>query len=134
MRNKAFPKRKSQPRTNRSENKTIELIDKIRKFADFEKTILPALQDDVKAGMGPKELRTKYASLVQARIISEALNNPDGGKALVAAADIINRSEGKATEKKEVTHRFDSLSDEELDAVLESETQDLEDLQSRFDN
>ncbi len=134
MKNKVRSKPWQRPKTNTTEDRTNDLVDKIMRFEDFETNILPALQKDVKAGMSTKDLRAKYASLIQARLITEALINPDAGKALVAATDILNRSEGKATEKKEVTHRFDSLSDQELDAVLESETQDLEDLQERFDS
>jgi hypothetical protein len=110
----------------------VEMIDQLTAFEDFQGNILPALQEDVKRGMAPAELRKKYASLVQARIITAALANPDDGKALAAATDLINRVEGKPTEKKEIKHTLESLSDTELDAVLNSEIEELEDMEERF--
>jgi hypothetical protein len=132
MRNKATPKGYNQPKTNKTEDETIDLIDMLTQFEDFKGTILPALQEDVKKGLAPADLRKKYASLVQARIITAALANPDDSKALTAATDLINRVEGKPTEKKEIKHTLESLSDQELDAVLLSETEELEDMEERF--
>jgi paraquat-inducible protein B len=134
MRNKASPKPWNTPKTNKTENDTVDLIDQLTQFEDFQGNILPALQKDVKAGLSTSELRKKYASLVQARIITAALANPDDSKAMAAAADLLNRVEGKATERKEVKHTLASLSEEELDAVLKSEIEDLEDMETRFDS
>jgi hypothetical protein len=133
MRNKAQPSRYNQPKTNKTEDETIELIDQLTAFEDFQGNILPALQKDVKNGLSTKQLREKYASLVQARIITAALANPDDGKALAAATDLINRVEGKPTEKKEVTHTLANASDKEIDAILRSELEELEDMQERFE-
>lgn len=133
MRNKAFPSRKPAPRGNKTEDKTIDLIDQLTEFEDFKGNILPALQQDVKAGMSTSDLRKKYASLVQARLITAALANPDDSKALAAATDLLNRVEGKATERKEVKHILSNLSDRELDAVLQSEVNELEEMQERFE-
>lgn len=115
------------------ENEMHKLIRDLTEFENFKATILPALRKDVQAGMKPKELREKYAALVQARVITAALVEPDNSKAANAAKDIIDRVEGKATERKEVTHKFKDMSDQELDAILKSEEAELEDMQNRFE-
>lgn len=133
MRNKAGSRHYNQPKTNKTEDEMIDLVDRVSAFEDFEANILPALKADVKSGMTPAELRKKYASLAQARVITAALTNPDDTKAVIAAQDIINRVEGKPTEKKEVTHTLANASDKELDAILNSEIEELEDMQERFE-
>ena len=139
MKNRARPGRSRTDAPKISHRKDIRqdniasLIDTLTAFEDFRTEIFPALRRDLASGMTAKELREKYAAMAQARLISEAITSVDAGKATASAQDIINRVEGKATEKKEVTHRFKDLSDEELDAVLKSEEEDLSDLEQRFD-
>lgn len=110
----------------------VKAIDQLAEFEEFKRTILPALQRDLKSGMSSSDLRKKYAALAQARIISEALTNPDAGKAVVAATDLLNRTEGKATERKEIKHTLENLSEKELDAVLDSEIKELDEMSGRF--
>lgn len=105
----------------KAENKQLELLDQLAQFEDFQKTILPALQADVKAGLTSEELRKKYTSLVQARILTTALANPDVKAALTAAKDILDRAEGTATQRIEQTHRLEKLPEEQLDAILKTE-------------
>jgi hypothetical protein len=79
------------------------------------------------SGMSPDEMRKKYKAIIQARLIQTAITSDDGA-ALSAAKDILDRSDGKATEKKEVTHRYADMKEEELDAILMSEEEDLKHL------
>lgn len=101
------------------------LIDALTQFEDFASKILPAIQKDVKSGLTAKEMREKYAAIVQARQITTAILADDEGRASVAAKDILDRAEGKATERKEVTHKYADLKDEELEAILRSEEEEL---------
>ncbi len=103
-------------------------------FDDFQTTILPALRRDLKAGLTPKELQEKYAALAAARMINIALTEENTGAASAAAKDILDRTAGKATEKKEVTHKFKDLSDDELDAILASEEAEVTDMERKFEN
>lgn len=138
-RNGARPKANRQKRThgfyrsNPEENRISELIKNLAAFEDFNSRILPALQADIKNGMTPKELREKYLSIVTGRVITDALMTDDAGKAAAIARDLADRVEGKATEKKEVTHKFADMKDEELDAILKSEIDELEDMEQRFE-
>lgn len=139
LRNGARPSRKSRRdpeptrySSDKGEYKQNRLHKHIAEFEDYQ-TILASIRKDLKAGLTTKELQAKYAPLAQARVISEMLTNEDGSKALSAAKDLLDRVEGRATEKKEVTHRFKDMSDKELDAVLKSEEEDLKDMEQRFE-
>lgn len=119
--------------SNKAEHEQHKLHRDLIAFDDFRSTILPALRKDLKSGMTPKQLREKYSALVQARLITDAMTTTDPKEAAQIGKDLIDRVEGKATEKKEVTHRFKDMSDKELDAILESEEADLKDMEERFD-
>lgn len=105
------------------------LLDDLESFYDYRENILPEIRRDLEKGMKPEQLRQKYAALVQARQITDALLNPDASKAQAASKDILDRTEGKAKERVDHTHRLQSLPDNELDAVLESQIQDLKNLE-----
>lgn len=117
---------------NAEEAKRDKLHRDLAQFDDYQ-TILATIRKDIKNGLTPKQLREKYAPLAQARVISDMLTNENAGMALAAAKDMLDRIEGKATEKKEVSHRFSDVSDKELDAILKSEEDDLKDMGDRFE-
>lgn len=104
-------------------------------LAQFEEyqTILSSIRKDLKSGMTEQELARKYAPLAQARVISDMLTSDNVPAALAAAKDILDRVNGKSTEKKEVTHKFKDMSDKELEAVIKSEEEDLADMETRFE-
>lgn len=111
----------------------IDLISNLQKFEDFEANVLPALQEDVKKGLSPLELQDKYAALVTARAITGALKDKSGGMAQSLSKDMLDRKHGKSVERKEVKHTLESLSEAELDSLIKSEEEDLENLEGRFE-
>lgn len=110
------------------------LVDALQEFEDFKEKILPAIKMDLMSGMSSKELREKYAALVTARQITTAVASSDEGRASAAAKDIIDRTEGKATERREVTHKYADLKDEELDAILASEEEELKHMEEHLEH
>ncbi len=96
-------------------------------FSEWREMFAPILRKDLRAGLSPKELRTKYKSLAQAREIAIAIGDQDSGKALTAIKSIIDREEGRPTERLEHTHKLEKLPDEQLDAMLLSQLEQLED-------
>lgn len=97
---------------------TEDIIDQLELFQEFQKEVLPMLQKDIKSGLSSKDLRKKYQSLLTARILTIALTDADSGKALAAAKDLVDREEGRATERHEQTHKFSDLKDDQLNALL----------------
>ena len=104
----------------------VRSLDELREFEKFRDEVLPALQVDLRKGLTAKQLRSKYATILTARMISIAVAEMDSGKATTAIKDILDRDEGKAVEQKITRHKFENLSDEQLDAIILSEADDLE--------
>jgi hypothetical protein len=128
-RNQATPRNTPSTRVEDLPSKEADLpslLSDLAEFEEFRTKILPAIRTDLMKGLSAAELRKKYAALVQARILTEAITAPDAGKITALAKDVIDRVEGKPTEKKEVTVKYADLSDEELDAMLLSEEAEFE--------
>jgi len=134
MRNSAKPKKNRKQYSSHNAERRIEnLFEQLAQFEDFKATILPALQQDLQdPDITPAKLREKYAAILQARLITDALSTKDEGKAATIIKDVLDRTEGKAVEKKEYTHRFENMTDHELESVLQSELNELQDMEDRF--
>lgn len=111
-----------------------KLMDDLSDFDEFRQDILPAIRRDLKSGMSSEDLRKKYLSWVTARQLTIALSDKDSGRANMAAKDVQDRAEGRATEKKEVTHKFEHLPDAELDALLLSKMGDKDEADAKLKN
>jgi hypothetical protein len=66
-------------------------------------------------------------AMMAARLVNEGITNPDASKALAAIKDVMDRTVGKPTERKEIKHSLEKLSDEELQALLDTEEAELND-------
>lgn len=108
-------------------------LDDLAAYEDFKATTLKAIRMDIRKGLGAAELRKKYAAVIQGRLITDALTTEDIKEASAIGKDVIDRVEGKATEKKEVTHKFADMKEDELDAILKSEIEELSDMEKRFE-
>lgn len=94
-------------------------LDELAEFQEFREKFLPAIRRDLYKGVPAKEIMEKYKSLAAARKVMN-LVSPNEDTADRAATSILDRTEGKAKEKQEVTHRYESLSEVELEAKLRS--------------
>lgn len=106
----------------------VKLMDDLAEFEEFKAEVLPQLRADLRKGMSAKQLREKYMALMEARKISIALGSLEEGVAVQAIKDAQDRQEGRATEKKTITHKYEEIPDEELDAILKSEAEDLNEI------
>lgn len=104
--------------TNTEEEGLIQALDQLAVFEDFQKDMLPKLQALVKKGAKTDEILEMGRALAVARLVTIAATEPDSGKALAAVRELLDRREGKVTDKREVTHRMANLKDEELDALV----------------
>lgn len=109
------------------ENDMLNLIENLMAFDEFRKELLPALQQDAIDGVPPEKLREKYQSYLTARLIQIGLVGKDGD-ALAAIRDISDRAEGKPAQTNVHINKYEQLPDEQLDAALKSQIEDLEDL------
>lgn len=120
---------------NRSttENRMIKNIDELAAFEQFKSEILPYLRDALQKGASAEEIYKKAEALAAARAVTIAATETDASKALSAIKDILDRSGGKPTDKREITHKYKDLSDEELDAMLLSEAEEADDIEELQD-
>lgn len=102
----------------------VRTIDKLAEFDSFCVEVAPALRRDLSNGLDAKGILKKYKSVAAARLVTLTSNTDYPAVALAASKDILDRADGRATEKKEITHRMQSLSEQELDAILLTEISD----------
>jgi len=114
------PKRKDGGKT---QDWMVRSLDDLKEFDQLKAEILPKVREMLKKGKKRKEILEFAADYAAARLITLTFDE-DTSKALVASKDILDRADGKATESKTVTHKYDGLSDEELIALRNSKRQE----------
>lgn len=124
----SYPYSKRSPKKRKkngsaAQYKAIGLHEDLKEFEEFRQDILPMLRKDVKAGMEAEEMMSKYVSYITARGINLALTSEETSHAITMIKDILDRVQGRAVQREEITNKYDSLSDEELDAMLVSKFQ-----------
>jgi len=103
----------------------IRSLDKLAAYERFQELIMPEVIRDLEAGLTADEIMKKYAHLAAAKLITTAVTGSEQ-RSTAAAREILDRAHGKPTEKKEVTHKLDKLPDEQLDALLLTELEDMD--------
>lgn len=95
-------------------------LDRLAEYEQFCEEILPALRKDLKAGLSDEQILQKWKAVAAARAVSLTGSKQDA-VALAASKDILDRTGGKAVERKLVAHRLEKLPDEQLEALLLTE-------------
>lgn len=103
-----------------------DVLDALQQFDDFRTNVLPKLQELVKSGAKPEEIIKFGASMAAAKMVTHALTG-EGTTSYQAAKDLLDRSLGKPKESVTHEHKLSKLKEEELDAVLLSGLEELED-------
>lgn len=106
------------PKSNKTEHRMATALDRLAAFEAFEDEILPALREMLNAGASAEQIYEKFAPLAAARAVTVLVKEADSTKALSAAKEVLDRTRGKATERKEVKHELAALPDDQLDALL----------------
>ncbi len=118
-------RRKANPHS--AQTRMAGILDDITQFEEFKASILPVLRDALKQGLDADTIYKKFQAYAAARAISIAATEVDSSKALSAIKDILDRTQGRAKERTEVTHKLSSLPEEQLDAILLSKLKDQSD-------
>lgn len=93
-------------------------------LAEYEE-LLPGLKAALRMGLSAEEIYVEAQALCAAKGVQIALTERDSAKALSAIRDVLDRTQGKAKERREHTHRLQELPDEQLDAILKTKIQDV---------
>jgi hypothetical protein len=106
-------------------------LDKLAAYEDWKAEILPKLAAMLKDGKSSKEIRKFAQAYLTARQVTIALTSDDEQAALKAIDAVTHQNEGKPKERVEHKHRYESLKDEELDALLASKLAETTDEDSK---
>lgn len=112
---------------NEEDQEMASRLDDLAVYEEFKTTLAPKLRNLLLEGKSPDDIYKEASSYVAARAVTIALNEQDSGRALTAIKEILDRSAGKAVERQEISHKYENLSDEELDqrlAALTAESKD----------
>jgi hypothetical protein len=101
-----------------------ERLDDLAVFEELRADLIPFLRKAIESNASPEEILEKGRAAVFARLLSIAVLEPSSNSTLAAIKEYIDRDRGKATDKKEITHRLGKLPDEEVDALLLSKLAD----------
>lgn len=110
-----------------AEDRMVESLDELSFFQEFKAELLPDLRKLVEGGAPTKEILERARALATARLASLAALETDSRTALVAIKELMDRLDGKATERKEIKHSMEQLRDEELDALVLTAMKEAED-------
>jgi hypothetical protein len=111
---------------NKAQDRVASLCDDVAEFSRFREDILPFLRKAIAEGMTAEQIYLKTQALAAARAVTIAATEEDPGKAMTAIKDILDRAQGKAKERVEVNHKFKDLTDSELDAMLLTSSNEVE--------
>jgi glucuronate isomerase len=100
-------------------------LDNLAEFEEFAEKILPAIRRDLTSGMTETQILEKYKALAAASVATLTTKLDTPAVALAAARDILDRTGGKAVERRQVEHRLGKLPEKELDAVIYTELEKL---------
>lgn len=88
--------------------------------------ILGSIKADLLTGLPSDQILAKYAALAAARTVTIAATDADSGRALAASKDILDRTMGRAVERKQIQHKLENVDPGQLDALLLSELEAIE--------
>ncbi len=96
-------------------------LDELSEFETFKADIMPKLRSFIKEGKSASEIYAWAQSYLAAKTVTLALASRDEKTALGAIKEALDRGVGKAADKVEITQRYEQLSDQELESLLQSE-------------
>jgi phosphotransferase system HPr-like phosphotransfer protein len=107
------------------QSRMAEALDDLADYEKFKAEILPKLRKMMRDGKSAEEIYSFSQSLLAARAVTIAASSPDEKVALQAIREVLDRGVGKAADRLEVTQRYEKLSTEELEALLKSQEDDI---------
>jgi hypothetical protein len=105
------------------------VLDELAEFERYQEEIMPILRQAIAENWTAERIwsHPKTQAMMAARAVTIGLMDKDTARALAAIKDVADRTSGKPTEKKEIKHTLEKLSDNELDALLTTKLRDMSD-------
>jgi hypothetical protein len=112
---------------NFAEKDQHSLLADLEAFEEFKAEILPVLRREIAKGSSAEEIYSKFEAHLAARAVTIAMTEMDSARAMGAIREALDRSKGKAVERREVTNKYANLTDDELAALARSKRKEIED-------
>lgn len=110
--------------TNAAQNRAARALDTLSEFEEFREMFLPPIRKALLGGASAEAILAQFKPLVAARLVQLGIAGSESA-ALGAIKELMDRVDGKAVQKQELTHRLAKLPEEELNAVIESKLERL---------
>lgn len=103
-------------------------LDKLAEYEEFTNKVAKPLRKLLLEGKSDTEIIKHFKGYLGARLMHVIMTSRNDNITLNAIREAMDRVEGKPVAKVQNTHKFEKLSEAELDAVIESEIRSLEKL------
>lgn len=110
-----------------NQGKMARALDNLSEYEEFQQKVAPRLRKAVAENWSVEKIYKEFGAYVAARMVTTALIEDDSGKSIQAAREVLDRGLGKPKERIESTHKYEKLSDDELDNLLKSTLQEVAD-------
>lgn len=116
------------------QKRMAETLDDLEEFESFKKDILPKLRREMQKGSSAEDIFKMVTPLLAGKLASMALTTKDNKESMAMIKDILDRSQGKARERIQVTTKYEQMSDEELAALVRQQEEDDADTAAPLDS
>lgn len=113
-------RKQGRKRGEKQENWLCSIVDDYSEFERY-KGAMKQLMGLVQKGASPEEIYEKFGPALAARMIMLGLTEKNPAMLKGVIQEVHNRAYGKPKEKQEVTHKYENLSEEELNQQIEQE-------------
>lgn len=112
---------------NNVENAMIRGLDQLASYENYRRDVAPHVQQLLASGATAQQILDSCQELAAMKLVEKALSGT-GKEQVAALKELLDRTQGKPTEKVEIKTRYDKLGDQELDALLASKLKELRDV------
>lgn len=92
-------------------------LDDFQEFQEHKK-LHNKLLKMVNSGASPEKIYEEFGAALAARMVALGMTERNPAMLKAVVQEIHNRSLGKPTERQEVTHKYEQMSEEDLDKIL----------------
>ena len=110
------------------EHRLACLLDDFQEFSKYKK-VMGDLMEMINQGATVESIYEKYGPALAARMVMMGISSSDTRNSMALIKEIHDRSLGKSKERQEIHHKFENVSDADLDKLIKSEEEQVEGLE-----
>jgi len=113
--------------SNKTEDRLAYLLDDYRRFRKYNK-VMDKLLKMVEDGASVEAIYEKFGPQLAARLVMIAISSSDPRQVTPVIKEIHDRALGKSKERQEITHRYENLTEPQLDKLIEQQEEQVKGL------